>query len=177
MQLASEATIGIAMKAAMMAGTMAAMRAAMRVAMKPAPSTSPAAAPMLAPAMGNDDDKRGQRLQLLEDHIGRALRQSEASGELRAAPSWGKPLAHAEGYDETPPELRLGYKILKDAGLMPPEVEMLRTLAGLKNELDAAAGDAARSDKLRGRIAALRLAIELRRDAMRNDARRAKTRG
>lgn len=132
---------------------------------------------MLAIAMANDEDKRSERLQLLEDHIGRALRLSEASGELRAAPSWGKPLAFADGYDETPSELRMGYKILKDAGIVPPEVEMLRALAGLKGELDAAAGDAERSAKLRGRIAALRLAIELRRDAMRNDARRAKRRG
>ena len=81
------------------------------------------------------DDKRHQRLQLLDDHIGRALRASEASGELRAAPSWGKPLACGDGYDETPPELRLGYKILKDAGYVPAEVEMFKQVAALREQL------------------------------------------
>lgn len=120
------------------------------------------------------EDKRRQRLQMLDDHIGRALRDSEARGELATAPSWGKPLDFGDGYDETPAELRMGYKMLKDAGIVPPEVEMLRALAGLRGELDAAAGDAARERSLRGRIAALQLAIELRRDAMRRDARRAR---
>ena len=119
------------------------------------------------------EDKRLQRLQLLDDHIGRALRASEAKGELEAAPSWGKPLDFGDGYDETPAELRLGYKILKDAGMAPPEVEMLRTLAGLQTELDAA-GDDAQRRSLRGRIAALRLAIELRRDALRREIRRSR---
>lgn len=120
------------------------------------------------------EDKRLQRLQLLDDHIGRALRRSEASGELQSAPSWGRPLDFGDGYEETPPELRMGYKILKDAGVVPPEVETLRTLAGLRRELDAVAGDDARERALRRRIAALQLALEIRRDAMRRDARRAR---
>lgn len=113
------------------------------------------------------EDKRLQRLQLLDDHIGRALRRSEESGELRSAPSWGKPLDFGDGYEETPPELRMGYKILKDAGVVPPEVETLRALAGLRRELDAAAGDDVRERSLRRRIAALQLAIEMRREARR----------
>ena len=123
------------------------------------------------------EDKRLQRLQMQDDHIGRALREIEASGELRGAPSWGKPLAFGDGYDETPPELRLGFKILKDAGIVPAEVEMMRALAGLRADLDAAAGDAGRERSLRGRIAALRLAIELRRDALRLEAHRSRASG
>jgi hypothetical protein len=127
---------------------------------------------MLQSAMSHED-KRLQRLQMLDDHIGRALRRAEEAGELQSAPSWGKPLDFGDGYDETPPELRMGYKILKDAGVVPPEVETLRVLAGLRRELDAAAGDNARERGLRRRIAALELAVEMRRDAMRRDARRA----
>jgi DNA-binding transcriptional ArsR family regulator len=122
------------------------------------------------------EEKRLQRLQLLDDHIGRALRASEASGELEAAPSWGKPLDFGDGYEQTPPELRMGLKILKDAGIVPPEVEMMRALAGLRSELDAAAGDATRERSLRGRIAAMQLAIDLRRDALRREIRRARDR-
>ena len=120
------------------------------------------------------EDKQFQRLQVQDDHIGRALRESEARGELREAPSWGKPLDFGDGYDETPPELRLGFKILKDAGYVPAEVEMMRSLAGLRAELDAAADDPSRARSLRGRIAALQLAIELRRDAARHGPRRAR---
>ena len=122
------------------------------------------------------EEKRLQRLQLLDDHIGRALRASAVRGELEAAPSGGKPLDFGDGYEQTPPELRMGFKILKDAGIVPPEVEMLRALAGLRSELKAAVGDAVRERSLRGRIAAMQLAIDLRRDALRREIRRARDR-
>ena len=118
------------------------------------------------------EDKRLQRLQVLDDHIGRALRDIEARGELAAAPSWGKPLDFGDGYDETPPELRMPYKVLKDAGMLPPEVELMRTLAGLRRDLEATGDDAERARQIKGRIAAMQLAIELRRDALRNERRR-----
>ena len=118
------------------------------------------------------EDKRLQRLQVLDDHIGRALRDIEARGELAAAPSWGKPLDFGDGYDETPPELRMPYKVLKDAGMLPPEVELMRTLAGLRRDLEATGDDAERARQLKGRIAAMQLAIELRRDALRKEMRR-----
>ena len=118
------------------------------------------------------EDKRRQRLQLLDDHIGRALRESEASGELKAAPSWGKPLDFGDGYAETPPELRMGFKMLKDAGVVPVEVANLRALAELKRELGAAVGDAEREQALRQRIGALRLAIALRLEVTRTERRR-----
>lgn len=120
------------------------------------------------------EDKRLQRLQLLDDHIGRALRESEASGELQAAPSWGKPLDFGDGYEQTPPELRLPFKILRDAGMVPPELETMKALAGLRRELDAAAGDGERQRGLRGRIAAMELALSLRREVRGVPARRAR---
>jgi hypothetical protein len=77
-----------------------------------------------------------------------------------------------DGYDETPPELRMASKIRKDAGVLPPEVETMRALAGLRRELDAVAGDDVRERALRGRIAALQPALELRRESMQREARR-----
>ena len=70
----------------------------------------------------NAEEKREQRLRLLEDHIGRSLAESEKNGEMKTARSYGKPLDLGDGYEETPVELRMGYKILKDAGVLPPEV-------------------------------------------------------
>ena len=114
----------------------------------------------------NAEKKRLQRLQLLEDHIGQHLRESEASGELKAAPSYGKPLDFGDGYDDTPAELRMGMKILKDAGVVPPEVELMQQAAALEAEL-AACGDEAARRALQQKIAEKRQAIALRLERLR----------
>jgi uncharacterized small protein (DUF1192 family) len=106
-------------------------------------------------------DKREQRLKLLDDHIGQHLRASEAAGELKAAPSYGKPLGFGDGYDETPAELRMGMKILKDAGVVPPEVEAMREAAELEARIAACADDAERL-ALQRQLAEKRQAIALR---------------
>lgn len=111
-------------------------------------------------------DKRLQRLQLQEDHIGQALRESQASGELQAAPSYGKPLAFGDGYDETPTELRLAFKMLKDAGFVPPEVELMREIAALQQRLDGAPDDAAAKAQ-RQRLADMRQQLALRLEHLR----------
>ena len=85
----------------------------------------------------NDERKREQRLKLLEDDIGRHLAQSHVSGELKTAASYGKPLNLGDGYDETPAELRMGYKILKDAGVVPPEVELMQHIEAQRREFEA----------------------------------------
>ena len=97
------------------------------------------------------EDKREQRLKLLEDHIGRSLTESHQSGELQSAPSYGKPLNLGDGYNETPDELRMGFKILKDAGVVPPEVELMRQIEALRQSLAGLpeGGDAARHGRQR----------------------------
>jgi Domain of unknown function (DUF1992) len=83
-------------------------------------------------------DKQELRLVLLEDHIGRALAESQKSGELAQAPSYGKPLQLHDGYEQTPADLRMGYKILKDAGVLPPEVQLMRDIEALRLSLQDA---------------------------------------
>ena len=96
------------------------------------------------------EEKREQRLKLLEDHIGRSLAQSQASGELQHAPSYGKPLNLGDGYSETPEELRMGMKVLKDAGVMPPEVQLMHDIEALRQSLVGANDDeAARTQRQR----------------------------
>lgn len=114
------------------------------------------------------DDKRKEReraLRALEDHIGEHLRESERNGELRAAPSYGKPLGFGDGYDETPPELRMAMKILKDAGVVPPEVEAMREAAALEARLQACSDEAERR-VLQQRLSEKRQAIALRLEAL-----------
>jgi Domain of unknown function (DUF1992) len=107
------------------------------------------------------EEKREQRLKLLEDHIGAHLRESEASGELKASPSYGKPLGLGDGYDETPAELRMGMKILKDAGVVPPEVEAMREAAALEARLHACTDETERR-ALQQQLSEKRQAIALR---------------
>jgi DNA-binding transcriptional ArsR family regulator len=114
--------------------------------------------------------RREQRLRLLEDHIGRAIAESEKSGELAAAPSFGKPLHFGDGYEETPPELRMAMKVLKDAGYVPPEVEVMREIAALQAELDALPAGDARAAGLRQRLIDKRQALALRLEKLRTSA-------
>ena len=114
----------------------------------------------------NAEDKRAQRLQLQEDHIGRALRDSEQSGELKAAPSYGKPLGFGDGYDETPAELRMAMKVLKDAGVVPHELTWMREAAALQTQIDSCT-DAAALPALRRQLAELQQNIALRLERLR----------
>jgi hypothetical protein len=100
-------------------------------------------------------------LKVIEDHIGEHLRESEASGELRNAPSFGKPLQFNDGYDDTPTELRMAMKILHDAGVVPPEVELMQQLAALRRDA-AAAVDPQQARELSKRASDLEQLIKLR---------------
>ncbi|MFN9103123.1 MAG: DUF1992 domain-containing protein [Betaproteobacteria bacterium] len=113
------------------------------------------------------EDQRLQRLTLLDDDIGRRLAESEASGELRQARSWGRPLELGDGYDETPAELRMGMKILKDAGVVPAEVELMREIEALRQSLEGAGDDeAARAG--RQRLSEMQQALALRLEKLRS---------
>jgi hypothetical protein len=109
------------------------------------------------------------RMPTQDEEIGRMLREAEANGELRAAPSYGKPMAPEAGYRETPAEFRLPLQILKDAGVVPPEVETMRTIARLEAEIDAALvrGDEPAAAVRRARVTELRLALALRLEKLR----------
>ena len=115
----------------------------------------------------NAQEKREQRLKLLEDDIGRSLAESARSGELQAAPSYGKPLNFGDGYDETPAELRMGMKVLKDAGVVPPEVELMQRIATLDKRA-AAESSPEVAASLRQEAADLRLALQMRLERFRN---------
>jgi len=103
----------------------------------------------------------------LDEQIAAQLQESLASGELRQAPSWGKPLALDDGFEETPVELRMPFKVLKDAGVVPHEVEMFRELARLKAQLHEAGDDAAAARVLRQRVSELQQSIALRLEKLR----------
>ena len=112
------------------------------------------------------EDQRLQRLKLQDDHIGRALRDSQASGELKAAPSWGKPLDFGDGYDQTPAELRMPFKVLKDAGVVPHEVTLMAEAASLRSQW-AATADAAEAAAMRQKLTDIEQTLALRLERLR----------
>ena len=81
-------------------------------------------------------------LQLREDEIGRKLEEAHQSGELQSAASYGKPISADAGWDATPEEFRMGFKILKDAGFAPPEVELFHERARLRALLGSVVSEA-----------------------------------
>ena len=106
------------------------------------------------------------RPELLEDEIGRKLREAEANGELRSAEGYGEPMETDSGWDQTPDELRMPFKILKDAGVVPPEVELLKQRAALRDQI-AACTESAEAEPLKKKLSTLELAISLRLESLR----------
>jgi hypothetical protein len=112
------------------------------------------------------EEEREQRLRLLEDEIGRKLGESHRTGELRSAPSYGKPLNLGDGYDQTPEELRMGMKVLKDAGVLPPEVELMRQIEAQRQQV-AAAVDEDSARPARQRLSEMQQQLALRLEKLR----------
>lgn len=105
----------------------------------------------------------------LDDEIAARIAEAAASGELAAAPSWGRPLRPEDGWQQTPEALRMPYKILKNAGVPPPEIELFHERARLHAALDAALPDAERRD-LQRQLSELEQKIALRLEGLRRHA-------
>ena len=100
-----------------------------------------------------------------DEEIARHLREAMASGELAGTPGFGKPLPEDAGWEATPEELRMPFKILKNAGFVPPEVELFHERAVLNAAL---AADEAERSALRQRLSDPEQKIALRLEALRS---------
>ena len=85
---------------------------------------------------------------LAEERITAAMR----AGEFDGLPGAGQPL-RLDDDALIPPELRMAWRILKNAGFVPPEVEAIRDVRDLERALARAEDDAER------RRLALRLSL------------------
>ncbi|MEK8033498.1 DnaJ family domain-containing protein [Ideonella sp. DXS29W] len=103
---------------------------------------------------------------MIADH----LAQSYRSGELQSAESFGKPMKESEGYLETPDEFRMPFKVLKNAGVTPPEVQLFHQRAELRAQLESATTDDARR-ALQQRLSELEQMLALRLEGMRASGR------
>jgi Domain of unknown function (DUF1992) len=84
------------------------------------------------------------------------IRAAISRGEFDDLRGHGKPLA-LEDMSRVPAELRMGFKLLRNAGCLPPELEARKEVARL-GALLATAGDR----RERARLSSLRAAAELR---------------
>jgi hypothetical protein len=91
---------------------------------------------------------------MLEFIAERRIAEAIAKGELDDLPGAGRPL-ELDDDALVPEELRLAYRILKNAGFIPPEVETLNEIAALER---IAMGNATAMKKL----ALLKARIEAR---------------
>jgi len=73
-----------------------------------------------------------------------------ARGEFDNLPGKGKPIDLTD-YFNTPEDFRLAYSIMKNAGVLPEEVEILKEIEALNNELEACT-DAGQRKQLRKKI-------------------------
>ena len=62
------------------------------------------------------------------------IEEAIARGEFDNLPGKGEPL-DLDAYFATPEHLRMGYSILKNADIIPEEIELLRQIEGLKKSL------------------------------------------
>lgn len=94
---------------------------------------------------------------LAEKKIAEAI----AAGQLNDLPGTGKPL-ELDDDSHVPEDLRAAYRILKNAGYVPPEVQSLNQIAQLERLVNEAPED----ERLRvlKKIALLRTAAESRAD-------------
>lgn len=104
-----------------------------------------------------------------DDDIARHLEHARRQGELAAIDGFGKPLPETTGWDETPETLRMPFKVLRNAGVVPFEVEQMRDRARLRDELAAATTSLQRA-VLQQRLADLEQSIALRLEALRRNA-------
>ena len=67
--------------------------------------------------------------------IDEPIKKAMQDGQFDNLPGKGKPLAMDEDLSGVPDELRMAYKVLKNAGFVPPEVELRKEIVSLREML------------------------------------------
>ena len=78
----------------------------------------------------------------------RKIREAMARGEFDNLAGAGKPLPE-EDLSGVPEELRMAYKVLKNAGCLPPEVELRNEIVSLRDLVRATEDDEERRKRLK----------------------------
>ena len=87
------------------------------------------------------------------------IREAQEAGEFDGLEGEGRPV-DLEAYFGAPEELRAGYAVLKNAGLLPEEASALKELNGLTARLEACR-DGRERERLRRAVSDLKLRDDL----------------
>jgi Domain of unknown function (DUF1992) len=102
----------------------------------------------------------------IDEEIARHLQEMAESGELSQVEGYGKPIPEDAGWNATPEALRMPFKILKNAGVAPPEIEMFHERARLVAAIRDCGDDADRKT-LQKKLSELEQKISLRLESLR----------
>lgn len=91
---------------------------------------------------------------MFEQLVEQRIEEAQARGEFEHLPGAGRPI-DLEADPLVPEDLRVAWRVLKNAGFVPPEVEHLRAAA---TEVEGARDDVTRARALR-KLQALSLAL------------------
>jgi hypothetical protein len=101
-------------------------------------------------------------LKALDDLVESRIRDAQARGEFDDLPGAGQPLPD-DDLASVPEDLRVAFRILKNAGCVPPEIEALRDIEAIVARLADDRGPAGNGDARRRaerRLFALSVALE-----------------
>ena len=90
------------------------------------------------------------------------IREAQAAGEFDRLEGAGRPV-NLDAYFATPEELRAGYAVLRNAGVLPEDAALLKEINELSARLEAGP-DAPERERLRREIAELKLKYDLLRE-------------
>lgn len=103
---------------------------------------------------------------LLDEWVERHISDAQRKGEFDNLPGSGEPLV-LEDDSHIAPELRAGYRLLKNAGCLPPELEQRREAVELVDLLKSVRKDDPRHIELSRRLTLIEL--KLRQAGMNTD--------
>jgi Domain of unknown function (DUF1992) len=103
---------------------------------------------------------------IVEEMIKRAMER----GEFDNLPGKGKPIDLTE-YFETPEEVRLANSVLKNAGMQPREVELLKEITELK-QIQSAVLDEAKKGQIQKQIQQKQIELSLMLERQKRERRR-----
>jgi len=106
-----------------------------------------------------------------EKTVDTIIREAIRRGEFDNLPGKGKPIDLSD-YFNTPENFRLAYSIMKNAGVLPEEVEILKEIEALKSQLEACT-DKSQRKQLKKKIEDRKMRVSLLLEG--NRARRTKS--
>jgi hypothetical protein len=96
---------------------------------------------------------------LIDQLVEQQIRAAQEKGELSNLPGEGAPL-QLEDESGVPPELRTAYRLMKNSGFLPPELEMRREAVQLNDLLQLLDPDDHQASELKKRLTLLEMKLQ-----------------